>query len=423
MARARWFTLLSVCVSIGLGSLPGCEHRTAEAQQPPHVEVSYPLEKVVNDYVDFTGRTAATDSMDVRARVTGYLWKMPFKEGDFVKKDEVLFEIDPRPYQADLDKAVAQVKLTEAQLKLAQADYGRAKEVAKTPGAISQQEVDTFAAKVDVAAAQRDAAKANVESTKLNVDFCKVTSLIDGRVSRYLKTTGNLINKDETLLTTIVTMDPMYAYFDVDEYTMLKIQKMIREGKIKTYSKGKIKVLLGLANEGNRFPHEGYVDFVNNQVDPTTGTIQVRGEFANPQTNKAYLLVPNEFVRIRMLVGDPHPAVLINERAMASDQGQKYVLVVDDKNTVRYQKIVPGQVQEGLIEVSQGLTAKDKVIVRGLQKVHSGIHVNAKLVPMPLPTEIDPGTSPLQPLTTPSAPVNGGGRPAAATKSTDAPSR
>jgi RND family efflux transporter MFP subunit len=414
---------LAFLVPLLLWGLAGCENHAAEAPAPANVEISVPLEKVVTDYVDFTGRTAASDSMDVRARVTGYLWKMPFKEGDLVKKDEVLFEIDPRPYQADLDKAVAQVKLTEAQLKLAQADYARAKEVAKTPGAISQQEVDTYAAKVDIAAAQRDAAKANVESTKLNLDFCKVTSLIDGRVSRYLMTTGNLINQDNTLLTTVVTMDPMYAYFDVDEYTMLRIQRLIRDGKIKTYINGKIKVLLGLANEGNRYPHEGYVDFVNNQVDPTTGTIQVRAEFKNPKMNDVFLLVPNEFVRIRSLTGDPHPAVLINERAIAIDQGQKYVFVVDDQNMVHYRRIVPGQVQEGLIEIKEGLTTKDRVIVAGLMKAHDGEKVNPKLVPMPLPTPADRGSSPVQPITSPGAPAVTSEKPPMAEKPATTPDK
>lgn len=412
MSICRWTAALAVFLPLALAALPGCDQQHNEAPQPHNVEVSYPLEKTVTDYVDFTGRTAATDSMDVRARVTGYLWKMPFKEGDFVKRDEVLFEIDPRPYQAKLDETQAQVKLTDAQLKLAKADYERAKEVAKTPGAISQQEVDTYSAKVDVAAAQVAAAKANVESAQLNLDFCKVTSLIDGRVSRYLKTTGNLINADNTLLTTVVTMDPMYAYFDVDEYTMLKIQKMIREGKIKTYMNGKIKVLLGLANEGNRYPHEGIVDFVNNQVDPTTGTIQVRAEFANPKINDVYLLLPNEFVRIRMLMGNPHPAILINERAVGVDQGQRYVFKVDDQSMVHYQKVILGQVQDGLIEIKEGLTTKDQIIVAGLMKAHDKEKVTAKLVSMPLPLPNDMDGSPMQPTTAPRVPMKAAGKTA-----------
>jgi len=408
---AAW-TIVVLALWIG-----GCEHHVPPEEGPPNVEVSLPIEKTVTEYVDYTGRLGATDTMEVRARVTGYLWKMPFKEGDFVKKGDVLFEIDPRPYQADLDRALGTVKVAEAQLKLAKADYARAKETAKTPGAISQQEVDTFAAKVDVSAAQLDSAKANAEYARLNLEFCKVTSLIDGRVSRYLKTAGNLINQDNTLLTTVVTLDPIYAYFNVDELTMQTIQKLIREGKLKTYSKGRLKVLLSLQIDGDNFPYEGFVDFVNNQVDPSTGTIQVRAEFQNPKVNDLYLFVPNEFVRIRMLISDPHPALLVSERAIGTDQGQKFVYVVDEQDVTRYRQVTLGQPHEGLLEVTKGITSMDRIMVAGLQRVRDGMKVNPKLVPMPRPNPVTGDDSPLQPSPAPGKPMDKDAKPSAESKS------
>jgi multidrug efflux system membrane fusion protein len=208
---------------------------------------------------------------------------MPFKEGAEVKKGDLLFEIDPRPYQAQLDQAESQVRLNEASLRLAQTTLARDQAVASAvPGGVSQQQLDQDQAAVLEAEARVKAYQASTEVYRLNLEFTRVTSPIDGQVSRYYLTKGNLVNQDQTLLTTVVSLDPMYAYFDVDETTVLRVRRAINEGKIQRYQQGKIPVLMGLqGTEG--YPHEGTLNFVNNQVNPTTGSISVRAVFANPR--------------------------------------------------------------------------------------------------------------------------------------------
>src|SRR5207302_582903 len=225
------------------------------------------------------------------------LFPRQFQEGD------LLFEIDPRPYQAQLDQAQGQVYLYDAQLKLAIANYARAKEVAKTPGAISPQDLDTYKAQQEQADAALKAAQASLEVYRLNLRFCRVTSPIDGQVSRYYLTLGNLVNQDQTLLSTVVSLDPMYAYFDVDEPTLLRIRRAINDGRMKPPEDGLLPVLMGLQGEDG-FPHPGKVNFVNNQVAPTTGSIGVRGIFPNTRPQRGVrLLSPGMFVRIRLPIG------------------------------------------------------------------------------------------------------------------------
>ena len=206
------------------------------------VPVSKPVAGTVTDYADFTGRTNAIESVDIRARVSGYLVQMPFKEGADVKQGELLFEVDPRPYKAQLDQAEGQVNLYKAQLALAKANYARDLEVAKTPGAVSGQQLDQDKAAIDEADAAVKAFQASMEVYKLNLDFTKVTSPISGQVSRYFLTLGNLVVQDQTLLTTVVSLDPMYVYFDMDEGTLLRARRAINEGKILRYESGKIPV-------------------------------------------------------------------------------------------------------------------------------------------------------------------------------------
>lgn len=382
----------------------GCTHESADANRQKKTVVHYvmPVEQEVTDYEDFTGRTDAVESVDVRARVTGYLTEINYKAGDEVKKGEVLFKIDPRPYQAVLDQADGELAIAEAQLKLATADLARATNLAQTKGAISQQDVDRFAAAEAQGRAQVQAAKAHVETAKLNLEFTSVTAPIDGLASRHLVTVGNLISQDNTLLTTIVSLDPIYAYFDVDERTMLRVQQMIRDGKFKgVRDGGSVPVQFGLANEEDKFPHDGVLDFVNNRVDPATGTLEVRGVINNPSQNKApRLLTPGLFLRVRLPIGGAHKSLLLPQAAVGADQGRKYVLVVNDQNVVEYRPIAVGAIQpsglqvvvplkivrtEGKIRLAsegeQGedsLSVKDRVIVGGLQRVRPGIVVEAK---------------------------------------------
>lgn len=385
--------------------LPGCGGGEGKKDGPkaPVVRVSQPIKRTVTDYEYFTGRADSVEYVEVKARVTGYLTEINFKAGAEVKKDEVLFVIDPRPYQAAYDRAMGQVGIADAKLKLAIVELNRGQSIAKTPGAISQQDLDVYAANKNSAEATLKAAKADAEGTDINLKFTKVLSPIDGVIGRNLITLGNLVTQDQTLLTTIVSVDPMYGYFDVNERTMLHIQKLIREGKIKSAKDGQsTPVQFGLANEGEEFPHEGTIDFVNNQVDPSTGTLQVRGVIANPLTKgtNSRLLSRGLFLRVRIPIGPPHEAILVPQSAVGTDQGKKFLYVVNDQNIVEYrpielgpqqpdglQVVIPVQIvrnKEGVRAANPGeksedsIQVTDKVIVGGLQRVRSGIVVEPK---------------------------------------------
>jgi multidrug efflux system membrane fusion protein len=364
----------------------GCRHNQAgpPAAAPPAVPVSLPVERDVTDYVDFTGRTDAVTTIGIRPRVTGYLTESPFKEGTEVKKGDVLFQIDPRPYQAQLDQAQAQVALNQASLKLAQATLERVRPLVGT-GAASRQELDEDVAAVNEAEARIKASQAAVEVYKLNLEFCRVTSPIDGVVSRFYYTVGNLVSQDQTLLTTVVSPDPMFAYFDMDEPTLLSIRRAINDGRIKVPSdRADIPILMGLQGEDG-FPHKGNFNFINNVVNPSTGTIAVRGVFANPKpANGSRLLSPGMFVRIRLPIGQAHPALLVIDRAVGSDQGLRFVYVVDSDNKVQYRRVTTGPLQDdGLRVIESGLEKGERVVTGALQQVRPRMEVSPDEQPMP----------------------------------------
>lgn len=376
----RLSTVLTVVMLLGL-SLTGCNRPSAGAvpTAPVPVTVSQPLQRKVSDYADYTSRTVAVESVDVRARVGGYLEKINFKEGMLVKKGDLLFEIDPRPYQAQVDFAKAQVAANEALLKKAKADNVRNKAAAeKLPGAVSALDLDKFQAAEEQAIADVGTATATLATNQLNLEFTRVVSPIDGRVSRHYLTLGNLVQQDVTLLTTIVSVDPIYAYADVDEHTVLHVKKLILEGKAKSARDAELKVKLGLANEQG-FPREGIVNFVDNQVNPRTGTLRLRAIFPN----KDQYLTPGMFARIRIPIGEPHAAMLVSDRAIDTDQGQKIVYVVDADNKVLSRPVQLGALHDGLRAIEAGLAPTDRVIVNGLQRIRPGVTVDPKSVEMP----------------------------------------
>ena len=434
--RTRFFHCLILV--LGLGVLGSCRHEKEKSHEAgTRVQVVHPLVRSVTDYAYFTGRMDAVESVRVQARVTGYLVAIDFEAGAEVKKGQRLFLIDPRPYQAALDRANEQVNLAKARLELAEADYARALEVAKTPGAISQQDIDKYLAQKNEARAAVAAAKAGAESAKLDLEFTRIIAPVDGIVGRNLLTLGNLVKQDDTLLTTVVSQDPIYAYFDIDEHTMLRIERLISEGKVTTVRHGQaMPVEMGLADEGDAYPHQGAIDFVNNRIDPSTGTLQIRGQFSNPlllpSSTKALknssregaeseskstataakpirLLTPGMFVRIRLPIGDARKALLVPQAAICSDQGKKYLLVVNNKNLVEYRPITlgpeqPGGLQEAcpkaMVPTEKGLrparddagsekkTAPslqptDRVIVSGVQQARPGMTVEASFVDNP----------------------------------------
>jgi RND family efflux transporter MFP subunit len=369
--------LLGLCIGVA-----GCAGAPSGPPVPPTtpVTVSRPVERYVTDYADFTGRTAAVDSVEVRARVWGYLQKVNFKEGDLVQKGDVLFELDPRPYQTLLDQANAKVAQDEAQLAYDEAEYQRRVPLVG-PGAVSRSELDKTAAarRVDIANIAAD--KAVVASRQLDLEYTKVTAPISGRVSRYVVTVGNLLQAGElggTLLTTIVSVDPMYVYFDVDEYTALRVQQLVREDKSDSPRDDGYAISLGLATEEG-YPHLGAIDFEDNQVNPKTGTIRVRGVFPN----KEKVLLPGLFGRVRMPIGRPHRALLVSDRALDTDQGQKVLYVVNEKSEVVSRPVQLGTLHDGLREITEGLKPGEPVIVNGLQQVQPGLTVEPRLVDMP----------------------------------------
>jgi multidrug efflux system membrane fusion protein len=371
--------------SFGYLASGGCQRPPSQVApaEPPTLPVSKPVQREVTNYVDFTGRTDAVEAVDIRPRVTGYLVRIPFKEGSEVKKDELLFEIDPWPYKAQLDQALGQVELNQASLKLAQVTYDRdVPLVAKA--AVPQQQLDQDKAAVDEASARIKAAQAAVEVYKLNLEFTKVKSPIDGQISRYYLTVGNLVNQDQTLLTTVVSLDPMYVYFDVDEPTLLRVRKAVNEGKIKPPPGGQVPVLMGLQGEDG-FPHHGTLNFVNNQVNPATGSITVRGIFPNPKPKVGVrLLSPGMFVRVRLPIGQPHPALLVIDRAIGFDQGLKFVYVIDAEHKIQYRRVTTGPLQEdGLRVLTQGLNPDDWVLVGGLPQVRPHMPIEPEPVTMP----------------------------------------
>jgi RND family efflux transporter MFP subunit len=282
------FVGLGLFVGSCLG-LAGCSHAPEEApgKGPPAVTVSYPLEREVTDYQDYTGRTAAVDSVQVQARVTGYLEKIYFTEGAEVADDTVLYEIDPRPYKAAYDAAKAQVAQNMAALELARADNKRFKALAKEKeGAVTQVDLDRYKSQEDQAIANRDQAEANLMTAKLNLDWTRVTAPVVGRVGRLLVTRGNLIVANQTTLTTVVRQDPMWVYFDADEPTALQVHELMRQGKFGAASPEhppKIPFHLQLGNEKG-FPHQATLDFVNNQLDLATAQSHPTAHGSLPRT-------------------------------------------------------------------------------------------------------------------------------------------
>jgi membrane fusion protein, multidrug efflux system len=388
IVRPERATMLGAPVAApkSVASSGASKKKNAASEVALTLPVSLPVQRQVTNFVDFTARTEAVHSVDIRSRVSGYLVKMPFQEGEEVKEGDLLFIVDRRPYKAQLDQAQGQVDLYTASLKLARTTLARDRAInALKPGAVSQQQFDQEQAMVDEADARVEAQKKSMEISKLSHEFTRVTSPIDGQISRYYLTLGNLVNQDQTLLTTVVSVDPMYVYFDMDEPTLLRTRKAVNEGRIKVPEKGtQLPVLMGLQGEEG-FPHAGTINFVNNQVNPTTGSILVRGVFSNPLPKGGHrLLSPGMFVRVRLPIGQPYQALLIIDRAVSSDQGLKYVYVLDANNKAQSRNVTTGSLQDdGLRVIEKGLKPDDSVIVGGLQQIRVGRTITPQRTPMP----------------------------------------
>jgi multidrug efflux system membrane fusion protein len=357
---------------------PACQKQEAVELPPPVVTVTQAIEKQVQDWDEYTGRLAAKETVDVRPRVSGYITEVKFVDGDLVKKGQPLFIIDPRPYQADYGQAKAELDKADAALKLASADFDRARQL-REKGVTAAGDFDQRAATFQQATGAYQSARAALEAAKLNLEFCTVTAPIDGRVGLANVTVGNLVSADgKDPLTTIVSTNPVYAYADVDERSLLRYVRYYqsKEKGPEDADEVKIPIELSLQDEGG-FSHIGYIDFLDNRVDPSTGTIRIRGVFDFEDG----LLVPGLFVRVRIPAGLPYDAVLVPERCVASDQGQKFLVAVSKENIAEFQPVELGTLFGTMQVIKSGVTAGESVVVDGLLKVRPGQKVDPKPAP------------------------------------------
>jgi RND family efflux transporter MFP subunit len=339
---------------------------------PLPVNVLTVEEKEVTEWDEFTGRIEAVESVDVRARVSGYLQAVNFKAGAMVQAGELLFVIDPRPYQADLDRALAELERAEAQLKLSRIEFKRAQDL-RQKNVSSPEEFDQKAAALNQAEATVRSAKAAHAAAALNVEFTQIKSPISGKVSNERVTVGNLIQTGTTadsVLTTVVSTDPLYVYADADENSLLKFIKAHAEGKRKSLQEETLPAYVQLANEHD-FPHEGVLDFADNRIDPTTGTLRVRGVFKSWDP----FLSPGLFVRMRVPSGPKMSKALINDTVISSQQGVKYVFVVKPDKTIERRNIQIGTVLGGMRVVHAGLKPGEQVVSTRLQMLQPGMAV------------------------------------------------
>lgn len=352
--------------------IAGCKQSPPPVAALPEIATAQVVSKRIKDWDEYTGRFQAVDSVEVRPRASGYIDEVKFREGQPVKKNDVLFVIDQRPYQADHARARAGLELARSQLELAKLEAARAQKM-KDSGAVSREELDTRLSQLNQQEANVAAAQATLDSAALMLSFTKVVAPIDGRVGRAEVTKGNLVtggNEGGTLLTTIVSIDPIYVYFEGDENAYLRYQAMAREGERASSRDAENPVRVGLADEVG-FPHEGRMDFVDNQLDVRTGTIRARAVLSN----RAGRFTPGLFARVQLLGSAEHDAVLIDDRAIGTDQNQRFVLVVGPDDKLQYRTVQLGRNIDGLRVIRQGLSTGDSIVISGLQRVRPGMQI------------------------------------------------
>lgn len=360
----------------------GCGKSGGGAQSappPPQVSVAQVLERRVKDWDEFTGRLQAVESVEIRPRVSGYIDRVAFTEGSEVKRGDLLFVIDPRPYQADYDRAAADLKRYKTALDLARIEMVRVQRL-KDSGAVSEEELDERKSTLAQAEANVAGSAAALEAASLNLSFTRVISPIVGKVSRAEVTRGNLVtggSNGGTLLSTVVSMDPIYLYFDADEQSYLRYTQTAHSGVGPSSNASQNPVQIGLANEEG-FPHTGTVDFVDNQLNPQTGTIRARAVLRNQDGR----FTPGLFARVQLLVSGEYSAILIEDRAVNTDQSQRYVLLLGPDNQIVYRQVKLGRMIDGLRVVREGLKPGDVIVVNGAQRVHPGVTVTPQRVTM-----------------------------------------
>jgi RND family efflux transporter MFP subunit len=381
--------------------LTGCQQtRFMPEPPPPGVVYDLPITREITDYEEFPGSTDAIVAVQVRARVSGYLNRQYFKDGDMVQEGDKLFQIDPRQYAAELERAEGNVQQIEAHKHRLDREYHRAKSLLAR-GSMSIEDAERYEFDYRETEANLRLATANRDLARLNMEWCEVKAPATGLLSRRLVDPGNLIKADDTVLTSIVSLDPIYVYFDVHEQAMLRISRLIQEGKIKVKSQGakEVPVHIALSDE-TTFPHEGLVNFTDNRVDVNTGTLRFRARIDNPaDSNGNRFIVPGLFVRVRLQIGNPHRALMIRQKSLVSDQGHKGVFVLADKDEkgpyldkqgrpelrARWRRVgTPGVLRDGFQEIAPydsetkvGINPGEWVVVAGMQRLREGRPVTA----------------------------------------------
>lgn len=372
-SRLCRFSLFAVGLAVMLG---GCDNKSSQQATlpPPPVTVAQPLKRTVTDWDEFTGRFEAVEEVQVRARVGGYVTGIKFKDGDMVHVGDPLYEIDSRPFEAVAAQADGQLADAHAKVELAQRELDRALALVRT-SAVSEQVVDQRRQALDAAHAAETIAEGVLKAARLNVEFTHVLAPITGRVSRHLVSVGNLVqgsdNGGSTLLTTIVSMDPIYIYFDTDEATYLKNNRLWFEGKRPSSRDTPNPVQVTLTGE-TKPSHDGHMDFLDNRLDVSTGTLRSRAVIPNRDLS----ILPGQFGRVRLIGSAPYEALLLPDTAIATDQSRKIVFVVKDDDTVEARTVEPGPLDDGLRVIRTGLKAEDRVIIDGIQRARIGAKVS-----------------------------------------------
>ena len=375
--KSKYLSLIALAIVLGVGAKLGMHGHivgSAQAVAGPtpaaEVDVAAIVSKRIVDWQSYSGRLQAIDHVDVHAQVPGTIMAVYFKDGELVKQGAALFLIDPRPYAAALQQATAQVAAARARARFAASDYTRAQKLI-ADNATSTRDLEAKANEASEAEANVKAAEAEVQVAQVNLGYTKIMAPVSGRISRAELTIGNIVvaGNGSPPLTTLVSVSPMYASFDVDEQTYLEY--------LSRGSKSAVPVRLGLANETG-YSRMGKISSVDNELNSTSGTIRVRATFENPDG----ALLPGLYARVEVGSGEPHPAVLVDDRAVSTDQAKKYVLVVDDHNHAQYREVTLGGQSEGFRVVTSGLRPGERIVVSGLQRLHPGDEVKANLVPM-----------------------------------------
>jgi RND family efflux transporter MFP subunit len=353
----------------------GCNREKPPLVQtkPPEVVVERAKSKEVTEFEQFTGRTEASLGVDIRARVSGYLTKVHFKDGADVNPGDLLFDIDPRTYQAAVDQAKAALAQAQAQVPRTEREFARTESLARNTTA-SIHELDQARADMLAAVATVEAAKAALDLAQTNLEYCRIKAPFAGRLSRRQFDPGNLVKADETLLTTLLALDPIYVTFDVDERTLLRIRRSVREGKLASARQSSVLVQIALSDE-QEFTRTARIDFIDNRVEAGTGTLRVRAILNNDRL----MTSPGQFVRVRLAVSRPQQMVVVPEESLGSDQGRRFIFVVNDKDEIASRRVEVGPLTDGERAIRSGVAVGERVVTKGLQRVRAGIKVTPKL--------------------------------------------